>query len=530
MEFLIFAARLLLAAIMGVAGFAKLADLAGSRQAMLGFGLPAQLAGALGLLLPIAEIVTALVLLITPIAWVGAYLALLLLLAFILGISVNLARGRTPQCHCFGQLHSESIGRQTLLRNALLTVVAIWLVWQGPQRMAESGLGALAGAQPLTWIALIVAVVALLIAALEGWFLINLLQQNGRLLLRIEALEVKNGVPVAAKPTGRSVEGLPLGSPAPAFALTGLHGETLTLDSLRAAQKQVLLVFIDPNCGPCNALVPDIVRWKQEYSAKLTVVPISRNKVEAARSAEHKLQSLLFQKDFEVANAYKVAGTPSAVLVDSNGLISSPVAGGAEAIQALVAAVVGLVQPALPASIPLVNGGIANTANDDDCACGNNNRNSNRNGVKLAAAGKPGDLAPSFQLPDLDNHALDLNTFVAAAQKPQTLLLFWNPSCGYCRQMLNDLKAWEAHHPAGAPNLLLISTGTEGSNRALGLQSPIVLDTDFGVALRYGVRGTPSAVLVDASGRIVSNVAEGRDAIFTLASGEALHVLNGAKS
>ena len=36
--------------------------------------------------------------------------ALALLLAFVGGIVVNLARGTTPDCHCFGQLHSEPAG------------------------------------------------------------------------------------------------------------------------------------------------------------------------------------------------------------------------------------------------------------------------------------------------------------------------------------------------------------------------------------------------------------------------------------
>jgi hypothetical protein len=47
-----------------------------------------------------------------------------LLLLFVVGIGLNLARGRHPDCHCFGQLHSAPAGWSTLIRNLVLTVVA----------------------------------------------------------------------------------------------------------------------------------------------------------------------------------------------------------------------------------------------------------------------------------------------------------------------------------------------------------------------------------------------------------------------
>ena len=56
MDVVLFIARLLLAAVFIVAGFAKLADLPGSRQALRDFGVPAVLANPSGVLLPLAEI------------------------------------------------------------------------------------------------------------------------------------------------------------------------------------------------------------------------------------------------------------------------------------------------------------------------------------------------------------------------------------------------------------------------------------------------------------------------------------------
>src|SRR5437764_1451984 len=112
------AARLLLAAVFAVAALTKVADRAGTRQAIMNFGLPALLAGPLGLLLPAAELAVAVALVPTVSAWWGAIGAFTLLLLFSAGIGVNLARGRRPDCHCFGQLHSEPVGWPTLARNA----------------------------------------------------------------------------------------------------------------------------------------------------------------------------------------------------------------------------------------------------------------------------------------------------------------------------------------------------------------------------------------------------------------------------
>jgi protein-disulfide isomerase len=91
--------------------------------------------------------------------------------------------------------------------------------------------------------------------------------------------------------------------------------------------------------------------------------------------------------------------------------------------------------------------------------------------------------------------------------------LFWNPGCGFCQQMLTDLKAWETNPPKGAPRLLVVSTGTLEANRAQSLRSAIVLDQDFGTARAFGANGTPSAVLVDAQGRIASDLAVGVPAV-----------------
>jgi methylamine dehydrogenase accessory protein MauD len=133
--------------------------------------------------------------------------------------------------------------------------------------------------------------------------------------------------------------GLPVGTPAPSFSLPGLHGETLTLEALRAAGKPVVLLFTDPNCGPCTALLPEVRRWQRDYAEKLTVSLISRGTLEEnrAKSTEQGLRDVLLQEEWEIAQAYQAPGTPSAVIVMPDGMIGSPVASGVEALESLVA-------------------------------------------------------------------------------------------------------------------------------------------------------------------------------------------------
>ncbi len=336
-------ARLALALVFLVAGVAKLRDQPGARQAIVDFGLPAPLARPLALLLPLGELVVAVAVVPTATAWWGALALLALLVAFSVGIGANLARGRRPACHCFGQVGAGPIGWQTLLRNAVLALAAGLVLALGPGASPLAlvdGLGRLTGFEATL---LVGGAVALGFLGFQAWFLLQLLAQNGRLLLRLEALEGRlaatdGHLPAPAPPPAGRPSAPRVGSAAPPFALPDLTGSLVSLDTLRAAGKPLLLVFADPGCTPCGALLPDIARWQRER-ADLAVVVVSRGSRAAnqAKGAEHGLGLVLLQRDLEVAELYRAVGTPSAVLVRPDGTFGSEVAAGAERIRALVA-------------------------------------------------------------------------------------------------------------------------------------------------------------------------------------------------
>jgi thiol-disulfide isomerase/thioredoxin len=423
---LLLTSRVLLAAVFAVAAFSKLADRAGTRAAVVEFGGPRLLAGPIGLLLPIAELAVAGLLLPDATARAGALAAIGLLVLFSAAIAISLARGRTPDCHCFGQLHSSPAGGMTLARNAALAALA-GFVLVGTVTFA------------------IVAAGTALVAAVALAFL-ELLRSYGRVLVRLERVEralVDAGIEL-------DVDGLELvqvepeaghapGTPAPA-----------PLDDQLARGLPLLLIFTSPGCGPCEALLPRVAEWERDHAARLTVAVHS---------------------DDDLHDAFEVHGTPSAVLVAPDGTIDSWVASGGDAIEALVDRVVDA--PGLPLGAP----------------------------------------APELELPALDGDHVKLTDL----QGRDTLLLFWNPDCGFCRSMHGDVLAWEATANGVTPRLVVVSSGAEEATRAEGFRSRVLLDAEFAAGAAFGTGGTPTAVLVGADGRVASGVVAGADAVFALA-------------
>ena len=307
------AGRVVLAAVFALAGIAKLFDLKGSRNSLQGFGVPTRLLWAAAVLLPLAELATAVALLPRASAQWGALAALALTLVFIAGISGALARGQAPDCHCFGQLHSAPAGRATLARNAVLAALAAFVAWRGPGMSIEGWVAARTGAELA---AAASGVAAVLLAALA----VRLWRENRGLRRRLaDARSELDALP----------SGLPVGARAPGFSLPTVHGETVTLEALRARGRPVALVFVAPDCGSCVALLADLGRWQETLGDSLTVAIVSTgSREENLSAAQDNGADMLLQKDGEVMRAYRVSATPVMVLVTPAGRVGSAPAFG----------------------------------------------------------------------------------------------------------------------------------------------------------------------------------------------------------
>ena len=499
--------RLGLACVFFVAGLAKLADLAGSRQAVLEFGVPERFAGFAGWLLPLCELAVAVALVPTGSARFGALGAAVLLLGFLAAIGNALARGRSPDCHCFGQLHSAPASWRTLARNGGLFAVAGFVAIAGWNNAGDSATHWLAGVSS-GWLAAI-GVGALLVAlvAFLVWFSLQLLAQNGRIFARLEAIEAAIGLSSQADIAGVAgaaeqdlVEGLgsaglPVGSPAPEFELESVAGERVSLGSLLSRGRPLLLVFSDAGCGPCEALLPELAGWQRAHATRLEIAVIAggdegRNRQKAE---QHGMQRMLIQTEGRVSDAYQAHGTPMAVAISTDGVILSPTVGGAEPIRTLVARASApvLAVRQVPPSNGHANGGAPAAP-----------------ALDTSRVGQP---APELVLSDLDGQHVALKDLY----DQRTVAIFWNPGCGFCQRMLPDLKALEDDPPERAPQLVVISSGEPETVRELQLHARVLLDSDGDAMRAFSAGGTPMAVLIDEA-RIATPVAAGADAVFEL--------------
>jgi uncharacterized membrane protein YphA (DoxX/SURF4 family)/thiol-disulfide isomerase/thioredoxin len=320
MDALLLIVRCLLAVIFLVAGFGKLLDLAGSRRALEEFGVPARLARVGGLALPIAELGTAVALLIRPSARAGAGVALALLAIFIAGVARALSEGRAPDCHCFGQIHSEPAGRSTLARNAVFAAGAAFVLARGSGPSVTGGLESLDAVQ-LALVATSTLAAALAVAVAQ------LVVTHRRLRRDLANL------------TGMlSVPGLPRGAAAPEFELEPVRGQARSLADLMTPARPAMLVFLTTNCGPCLQMLPALAQWQETLSESLSLLAIfsgERSEVERL-CAQHDVSAAIAQQDNETFTLYALRATPSAVLIDANGVIAAAPAEGVPAIEALI--------------------------------------------------------------------------------------------------------------------------------------------------------------------------------------------------
>jgi methylamine dehydrogenase accessory protein MauD len=323
---LLLGARLVLAAVFVAAAGGKLLDLDGSRRAAERFGVPTRLARPVGTALPLLELALAAALVTVAAAPLAAIAAAGLLLVFSTVVARSLARGESHECNCFGALHSSRIGLPTLARNLLLAALAVFVATVG----RHGG-----GASATAWIgALGPAGAALLVLGLviatQSAFSWQLFKQNARLLERLDRLEAGTGAEV-------SNTELQVGQLAPRFALPDLDGRAFDVDELLAADRGAVLVFADPGCGHCGALLP-LIGEAQAAEAGPPLVVISRGDPadNRARAEEHGITALVLQDDNEVAEAYGVTRVPAAVVLDQYGLLAREPATGSQAVSKLL--------------------------------------------------------------------------------------------------------------------------------------------------------------------------------------------------
>lgn len=196
------------------------------------------------------------------------------------------------------------------------------------------------------------------------------------------------------------------------------------------------------------------------------------------RSETGDLRNVLVDAGGRRYRSFQARGTPGALVIGADGRIGSWVATGRDAIERLVARTLAAREPSGSDRLPV------------------------------------GADAPPFELPALDGAPVALSSF----RGEDVLLVFWNPSCGFCRTLRPELLALE--RAPGTPRLVIVSAGGAPAIRAEGFRSTVLLDERLSAGGLFGARGTPMAVLVGADGRVASPLAAGAPAVLALARGE----------
>ncbi len=483
MEVLLLLIRIFLFAVFALAAIGKLLDLEGAEKSVREFGTPKDLAKTFAVLIPFAELVFAVCLLFTGFSWIGAIGVLLLLVIFTGGMIVQMAQGNAPDCHCFGAIHSEPVSKKSLIRNLIFAILAFFLVAQGA---AGQGLSFtdLTGEMAIQ-LFLGLATIGLLGAVV--FYLKKISEQQLMIMRRIEILELvshEGGREVEREDAGDPHDSLPIGSIAPNFELPDVHGKTVAFEHLLAKTKPLLFFFVSPSCGPCQALLPEIEEWQTELKDKVEFVFVSSGK--ASENAEKfggtNFKTILLQEDKEVSALFYAKWTPTAVFINADGIMASHLSVGDEGIRDLVKKVksVDFEKP----TVFIANG----------------------------SATKLGEDVPEFSMQDVHGREITSKDF----QGKKTLVAFWSATCPHCVNMVRDLQEWDREKGADEPNLLVFSEGDVEEHKEIGLNSPILIDEGYKTAGKFGMSGTPSAVLINENGKIISETAIGASNIWAL--------------
>lgn len=330
--------RIVLAAAFLTSCLAKLLDPAVTRRSLRDFGVPGRLVGIGAIALPVLELLIAAGLAAAPTARVAAAAALVLVAVFTAAIGYQLARGRNPRCNCFGAMSGKTVGKASLIRNAILIAAAVSVL---TTRQAQSGPNVarwLMDTGPAERLILAVGGATLTALLLMGHALAQLRRQQQRILTLVENLQTS----AELQSGGTTVRPLPAPMPAtraaPAFQLADISRAPTSLTDLLATGRGALLLFVNPRCGPCDATLALVSSWRMTHHDLPPIAVITQGTApdNQDKVLTHALRPVLLQRDREVAEAYGVHGTPCMVAIGSNGRTTGPPAHGQHTITQLL--------------------------------------------------------------------------------------------------------------------------------------------------------------------------------------------------
>lgn len=326
--------------------------------------------------------------------------------------------------------------------------------------------------------------------------LYQVVKQQGRMLLRIDALEQRLDA-LGVHGGAEASVGPPVGSALEPFSLADISGREVSSESFRG--RRLLLVNWSAACGFCDLIAPDVAAAVPVLQATGTdVVLLAHGDVDANRSMldKHGVDAPMLVVGQTSVPGFEGVGTPAALLVDGDGKVASPRAVGAGEVPALIEELVQQARPGrngLRGAKPLSESRLV------------------RDGLK------PGTPAPVFSMADVWGQPFSL----ADLRGKRVLLAFTDPECGPCQALAPELARLHDEHRNNDLMVVLVGRGDPEVNRRKaeehGLEFPVVVQDGWKLSKEYGIFATPVGFLIDGDGKIAKGVARGVPDILALA-------------
>ena len=296
---------LVLAVVLLVSGAAKLSDRLATSDMFVALQVPLVPAGLGAAVLPWAEIVLGVALLLVrgPLLVLATAATVLVFAAYWLVVARAMRFDPPVSCSCFGRLGGHRVDRSTLVRNTLLLGLAVLGLGSAVRGTSVlEGLGAYDGAD-WSWLGLTLVVAAI------AWLIARGHSDDG---------PAYDG-PVEEVDYERE--------PIPYAVLEDPDSRRSTLREL-AQTRARLLVLLSPGCGPCERIGHRLDGWAGQLEGTVSVHAVYPIPLSGLPELVHGTATTLFEPDLNLTRVLGGLGTPSALLLGADGyLAGGPVSG-----------------------------------------------------------------------------------------------------------------------------------------------------------------------------------------------------------
>lgn len=487
MELSLILIRVLLLAIFATAAFAKLNDIDGFRRSILGLGIRDGQSSIVAVIVPLIELCLSVGFIFTNTSFFSAIASGLLMTTFTAVLLPTVFKKEDADCHCFGEITSGKVTWASIVRNLFLIALSVVLIKSGIDGQGRSMYLLTA----IEWQTIgMLAVVA--VAAICLTLLMKMRNSQTEMLRRIDDLESTEsvdvrtgGISVNRDDAGNPQDHLAIGTPIPDFGLKDAAGNIFAKDRLLNGRPS-LIFFVGANCIPCAAMRPDLDRWESELKDRFNIIYVTNGDEKAIeRKFGRDGRVILFDPERDLTRKVFARWTPAALAISRSGRIASHVATGDKSIRIFVSNI----QKADVYS-DFLTVGIGEHSHSADLV---------------------GKNVPEFDAEDIKG---ELVTDEDLRDK-QTLILFWGTSCPHCRSVRPDLTKWiQANSEHYRVMIFSDSPILEDFNP--GLPATLIEDDAYSAGVKLGMLGTPSALIVDENGTVVTETAIGTDNLWAM--------------